>query len=315
MGVKFNDIKNAIVEGKIADEGCADGALMVRLAESFRDSDIIGIDITGEFISRVEERQRAGEFGNSFVYTYQRNLLQPIFEPNSISTTICNSTLHELWSYGDQANSVRGYLKEKFKQLTPGGRLVIRDVVGPENKYDTVFLKLSNIDGHNIDSADEEKLRAADTQLLSTESRFFRFALDFLADLRTQGRRGASTTLQYEKVNRKGTQYIKLSLKDAVEYLSRKDYHDNWNSEMNEEFAFWDITEWKIELEKVGFTIIHDNQAVPRFSGSYVNEWILRNRLQSCSTFFTENSAGQLVELPHPVTNMILVGEKPLLRK
>ena len=63
----------------------ADGAMMVRLAEAFPDSDIIGIDITGEFISQVEERQRAGEFKKSFVFAYQRNLLQPIFEENSIT--------------------------------------------------------------------------------------------------------------------------------------------------------------------------------------------------------------------------------------
>ena len=71
MDVKFNDIRGGVLEGKIVDEGCADGAMMVRLAEAFPDSDIIGIDITGEFISQVEERQRAGEFKKSFVFAYQ----------------------------------------------------------------------------------------------------------------------------------------------------------------------------------------------------------------------------------------------------
>lgn len=310
MDVKYGDIKDAIVEGKIVDEGCADGALMVRLAESFPDSDIIGIDITGEFVSRVEERQRAGEFASSFVHVYQRNILEPVFAANSINTTICNSTLHELWSYGNQAQSVRGYLKEKFRQLAVGGRLVIRDVVGPENKDELVYLKLSPLDGENISPDKQDDLLSADTKTLSTETKFYRFVHDFLSDLRQSSRRTADTKISFGVEQIKEVKYIKLRLKDAVEFLSRKDYHDNWESEMNEEFAFWDIKEWQSELEKVGFTIVHDNSASPKFSGAYTNDWIVKNRWQPCATIYKMNAEGKLIEQPYPVTNMVLVGEK-----
>jgi len=313
MDVKFGDIKNAVTEGKIVDEGCADGALMVRLAEAFRDSDIIGIDITGEFISRVEERQRAGEFGGSFMFVYQRNLLQPIFEPASIDTTICNSTLHELWSYGDQEKSVVGYLREKYRQLAPGGRLVIRDVVGPENKEDIVYMKLSSVDGESLDPTDTKALMGADTSTLSTETLFYRFAHDFMHDLRETGRRDDSTKLQFETESIDDVTYFKLRRKDAVEFLSRKDYHDNWASEMNEEFAFWDFGEWTEALTSVGFQIVHEDAVEPTFSKAYVNKWIVENRWQPCATIYKKNVEGKLVEQPYPVTNMVLVGEKPLV--
>lgn len=312
MDLKFNDIKQAVVEGKIVDEGCADGALMVRLAETFGDSDILGIDITGEFISRVEERQRAGEFGAAFVFVYQRNLLEPIFAPDSIQTTICNSTLHELWSYGKQKESVMGYLREKYRQLSIGGRLVIRDVVGPENKEDLVYLKLSSIDGENF-SSEDEALLTTDTARLSTEARFYRFVHDFLYELRQTKRRDKSTVIEYSIEEISTSKYFKMRLKDAVEFLSRKDYHDNWASEMNEEFAFWDFKEWQDALTKVGFNIVHDDYLKPTFSRAYVNKWIVQNRWQPCATIYKKNPEGELVEQPFPVTNMVLVGEKPLV--
>ena len=311
LDLKFADIKHAIKEGKIVDEGCADGALMVRLAQTFPDSDIIGIDITGEFVSRVEERQRAGDFGNSFVHVYQRNILEPIFADNSTDCVICNSTLHEVWSYGDGASSVRSYLAQKFAQLKPGGRLVIRDVVGPEDKDRTVYLKLQTTDGIAATAADEAVWKNAATSELSTEARFYRFAHDFLADMRGSGRRGNGTKLAYTVEERSGSRYIKLSLASAVEFLSRKDYHENWVSEMNEEFTFWDFAEWQTELRNVGFAIATDTAEPPQYSRAYQNEWIVKNRWEGTASLWVEGG-GMLVPYPFPITTMVLVGEKPL---
>jgi SAM-dependent methyltransferase len=128
--LKYLDIRNGIRSGRIVDEGCADGALLAEISRDFPDSDLFGIDLSAEFASRFHERQRAGEFGGAYVHFFHRNLLDRIFEPESIDTTICNSTLHELWSYAEQEKTVRAYLAEKFRQLRPGGRLIIRDVGG-----------------------------------------------------------------------------------------------------------------------------------------------------------------------------------------
>ena len=314
LDLKFADIKHAVKEGKIVDEGCADGALMVRLAQTFPDSDIIGIDITGEFVSRVEERQRAGDFGNSFVHVYQRNILEPIFNNNSTDCVICNSTLHEVWSYGDGATSVRSYLAQKFAQLKPGGRLVIRDVVGPEQKKQTVYMKLDNTDGISANETDEAIWKNTDTKALSTQARFFRFAEEFLRDMRDSGRRERETKIQYSVEEIEGETYIELSLASAMEFLSRKDYHENWVSEMNEEFTFWDFTQWQEELTAVGFLIAHDSNVPSTFSQVYQNEWIVKNRYEPCASLWVEKE-GTLEPFPFPVTTMVLVGEKPTAGK
>jgi hypothetical protein len=84
--------------------------------------------------------------------------------------------------------------------------------------------------------------------------------------------------------------------------MSRKDYTDNWESEMHETFTFWSIDDWKAELEKVGFVIASESQA-------YTNTWIVDNRLKGKVELYTEHS-GALQALPYPVTNMMLIAEK-----
>ena len=67
------------------------------------------------------------------------------------------------------------------------------------------------------------------------------------------------------------TRYVQLSMRDATEFLSRKDYTDNWQSEMHETFCFWDFDDWKRELQSVGFAIHPQSTA-------FTNTWIVDNR-------------------------------------
>ena len=308
---KANDVIPAILPGKIVDEGCADCALIGRLAAAFPDSDIIGIDITGEFIARCTERQRVGEFSQTFVSIYQRNLLSPIFKPESVTTTLCNSTLHEIYSYGNGEKSVREYLALKYAQLSKGGRLVIRDVVGPLQKETVVWLRLSETDGSNEEPLKQVQAEELPNYLsgLSTFARFIRFAEDFLAERRRDGLRKPVNKINYEIVSKDDVPYIKCTLKDAMEFLLTKDYTDNWQSEMHEEFTFWDFDQWQDALVHAGFTIVNDTASPARFSRAYVNQWILDHRILPCAALFT-NVDGTLVPYPFPSMNMVLVGEK-----
>lgn len=79
--LKYLDIQNAIKPGRIVDEGCADGALLAEISRDFPDSDLFGIDLSSEFASRFLERQRAGEFGGTYVHFFHRNLFDRVFEP------------------------------------------------------------------------------------------------------------------------------------------------------------------------------------------------------------------------------------------
>lgn len=305
--LKLREIRPGITAGKIVDEGCADGALLVALAKAFPDSDFIGIDIATEFIARAHERQRAGEFGGAFVHFHQRNLLQPIFEPASIDTTICNSTLHELWSYGDGEATVRAYLAEKFRQTRPGGSLVIRDVVGFAERDRRVFMSLDSTDGSNTDPDTDDAAApmaelAAHLGGLSTHARFLRFQRDFQTALREAGRLGAGKPVAAEALTVAGRSGFKLRFQDGIEFLTKMTYVDNWRAEMNESFAFWSLDEWKHALRDAGF-------AVDDASHAYLSAWRVEHDFKDKVRFYAD-AAGEAV-LALPPTNMVLVGRKP----
>jgi hypothetical protein len=305
LEVKYHDVKAAIVAGRIADEGCADGALLVPIARDFPDSDLIGIEITGEFIARCLERQRAMEYGGTYIHFHQRNITEAIFEPESIDTTLCNSTTHELWSYGQREKTLLPYLAEKFRQTRRGGRLVIRDVVGVENGEREVLLWCDAADGSN---ADIQKTCASSAALaqhvggLSTWARFQRFAVDFLADQRKNGERPADSAIRFTEVEHDGKRFYRLRLRDAMEFLLKKDYADNWNSELNEEFCFWSFSRWKQAIAEAGFRVVEG----AGMSRAYTSEWIVKHRFEGKVELLGEDGS----RLEWPVTNMVLVGEK-----
>ncbi len=303
--LKYDDIREAIRPGRIADEGCADGALLAEISRDFPDSDLFGVDLSAEFAGRFHERQRTGEFAGAYVHFFHRNLLDSLFEPDSIDTTICNSTLHELWSYGQQEKTVRGYLSGKFRQLRPGGRLVIRDVVGPENGGQRMFLHCSTTDGAAL-SGEEWKVQNHRTpdwlQPLSTYSRFLVFAHDFLPH-----RREAASAVDFEPARQGDLPGFNLSLRSAAEFLSKKDYLDNWQSELNEEFCFWSFSEWKQVLAETGFQILENPNQPAKGSRVYTSAWIVQKRFDTHVGLFSTEGA----PLPWPPTNMVLIVEKP----
>ncbi|MEK6846320.1 MAG: methyltransferase domain-containing protein [Nanoarchaeota archaeon] len=308
---KYTDIKNSIIPGKIVDEGCADGALLTLIAQDFTDSDLIGIELTGEFIARCQERQRAGEFGGTYVHFHQRNLMDGIFEENSIDTTICNSTTHELWSYGEQETTLQAYLKLKLNQTKRGGRILIRDVVGPEDKQQEVYMWCNEQDGSNEDVFKEcsgEEL-VSHLRGLSTYSRFHRFSRDYLADRRNSGHRGEETKVKYREEVVDGKKFIVLDLKTATEFMTKKDYVDNWKSELNEEFSFWDFSEWKSALKDAGFVVLENPNDIVESSRTYANSWIVQNRYVRKVELY-QKTEKSLKQMEYPVTNMVLVGEK-----
>jgi SAM-dependent methyltransferase len=300
--LKYLDIRDGLKPGRIVDEGCADGALLAEISRDFPDSDLFGIDLSAEFAGRFHERQRAGEFGGAYVHFFHRNLLDRLFEPESIDTTLCNSTLHEIWSYGEGEKSVRNYLAEKFRQLRPGGRLLIRDVVGPENGNLGISIWCADTDGQDVSAQQlaEHRGREADwLRGLSTRSRFRLFAMDFL---------GGGRPFPFIEAVHGDRTVFRLALWQAAEFLSKKDYADNWVSEMNEEFCFWSFSQWKKALSEAGFRIVENADQPDRGSRFYVNPWIVEHRYNGCVNLLGLDG----VPIDWPPNNMVIVAEKPL---
>ncbi len=90
-----------------------------------------------------------------------------------------------------------------------------------------------------------------------------------------------------------------LSLQPAMEFITKEDYTDNWQSEMNEAFCFWSFAEWQVALREAGFRVLEGSHA-------YTNEWRVKHRFAGRVALFALVGA----PLPWPVTNMVLVGEK-----
>lgn len=279
--LKFDDIKPFIVEGKIVDAGCSTGALVRLLAEAFPESDIIGIEATRKFY----EYCRLQEYPNPFVFFYRRNITDQNFRPHSMNTFIYSSVLHEVFSYLGE-RTLQRLIHHTFMQLAPGGRVVIRDVVGPEHPKKSVLLKLRSDDG----------TARGPIAKLSTYHKFFRFVNDF-----------HSRSIHFSEEKIRGETYIRLALRDAYEFLSKMTYTDNWESEMHETFTFYSFSAWRQLLEAEGFIVVEGSKA---FQNPYIVEKMYRPRAK----LFTLDRKSPVPEA-YPPTNMLLVGEKPHIRR
>jgi hypothetical protein len=294
--LKFSDTAPFIQPGRIGDIGCAAGS-WIKLAGAdarFRESDFYGIEVSRHLCELCRRRKENGEFENPFVFFSQKNAVTGLVFPQGSMNTIHTSSLtHEIESYGSHDDLLR-FIDNRYEELAPGGVWINRDVVGPENGEQIVLLWCDEADGNNENVEEvftEREALAAHLRQLSTKARFIRFHKDF--------RKAEGYTLRYEAVNVNGRPFFKLSLNDAMEFLSRKDYCDNWQSEMHETFCFWSFSDWKKHLVEKGF---HIHGA----SYEFTNDWIVKNRWEGRVQLLAED----LTPLPWPVTTMILVAEK-----
>jgi len=297
--MKYKDTSSFIQPGRIGDIGCAVGSWM-KLAckdERLRESDFYGIEVSRHLYEVCRQRKENGEFVNPFVFFSQKNAVTGlVFEPNSMNTIHTSSLTHEIESYGSRKDLLQ-FIKNRYDELVPNGVWINRDVVGPNEKDKEVYMLLNTKDGSNENPFFEFEVShelSVYLQSLSTYSRFLRFAKDFRC------KEGYQLLFKREKID--DTDYIKLSLKDAAEFLSRKDYTDNWQSEMHETFCFWDFEEWKNHLQEVGFMIHPESKA-------FSNQWIVDNRWKGKAELFVL-TGDTLTPHPYPETTMFLIGVK-----
>lgn len=304
--LKFSETRSFILPGRIGDIGCAVGS-WIKLATSeslLFESDFYGVEIARKLYDICQQRKENGDFNNTNVFFLRKNAVTGhVFQKGSMKTIHTSSLTHEIESYGNR-ESLLSFIKNRYEELLSGGVWINRDVVGPENKDQIVYLWLNDEDGINdfeVHSFSDKTSKKTYLDSLSTYARFFVFQREF--------RSAQKYLLPYSIENIQGKNYLKLSLKDACEYLSKKDYTDNWDSEMHESFCFFSYSEWVGIMKETGFLISPG-------SHSYSNPWIIENRYASKAEIYTTSSnlatqTADLIRMPYPVTNMLLVGVKP----
>ncbi|MDO8507904.1 MAG: transferase [bacterium] len=296
---KYSETSSFVKPGRIGDIGCAVGSWIKFACQDSRlaESDFYGIEVTRKLYDICEQRKDNGEFSSDYVFFSRKNAITGlVFEPDSMDSILTSSLTHEIESYGGRGDLLK-FIKNRAAELNEGGRWINRDVVGPDDGSKTVYLELNSSDGRNDDYdqaiGNRDKLKEY-LDGLSTYAKFLRFSKDF--------RKNESEQVKYEAVSIDNKNLIKLQLKDACEFVTKKDYTDNWQSEMHETFCFWSFDDWKQHLEKAGLKVHPQSKA-------FVNPWVIKKRVQGKVKLYTLQDK-TLNEIDYPVSNMVLVAEK-----
>jgi hypothetical protein len=292
---KWLQIKDFVRPGRILDIGCATGATLqlVDRDPRFHESDLIGVEVARHLYAECVHKKEQGLFSNPNVYFYQRNMLgSAVFPARSIDSTLTLALTHEIWSYADgsRPETVQRFADALYAHTAPNGVWINSDVCGPDEPDRSVVLHLDDSDGINPD--DVSSLEALDDPAayvgrLSTRARFFQFAHDF--------RRNAKVPFEYGMDGDR----IVIRLADAMDFLTRKDYVDNWLSETHEQFCGLNFAGWSAVAERAGFTIDPSSKA-------WRNDWVINNRIAPVASIATPDGT----PLDWPATHQLLIAHR-----
>jgi SAM-dependent methyltransferase len=309
---KWSAVREHVRPGRIVDVGCGAGAVL-ELADrepALRESDLIGVEVARHLFEECVHKKAQGFFTNPNVFFYRRNVLGgAVFAPRSVDTTLTFALTHEIWSYGDRMASLRRFVQAIYDHTVPGGVWINSDVCGPDGRDRTVRLRLSTTDGANPPAprTDLASLSPAEVATyvggLSTRARLDQFAVDYRFPFTY--RPGPDPSGPDAREPGSGTDptgsLVELTLGDAMDFLTRKDYTDNWLSETREQFCGLEYADWKALLADVGFE-------VDPASGPTRNDWIITNRLAPVAGLSTPDGR----PLDWPVTHVFLVARRPV---
>jgi SAM-dependent methyltransferase len=271
---KWDLIAPHVVAGVIVDLGCGPGSLLAAASRDGRlyESDLHGVEVSRSLYQEALHRRAMNYFSNPHTFLHHANVLQPgLFAPQSVHTTLTVSLTHEIRSYGSDED-LRTLLRQIRRHTAPGGIYVNLDVCGPDDPDRRVILRF---DAPANDSP-ETSIHA-----LNAQGRWRRFVHDW------QGPQAIWRQLDELR--------IQTTMRAAHEYVLHKDYPDNWDSEMHEEFGGWNFARWQAELVEAGWQVMPASRA-------YVNEWIVSNRLRELALLDADGRP-----LDWPVTNCLLV--------
>ena len=224
--------------------------------------------------------------------TYQRpnlryqtgDIADAAFPDASLDGVLDSSVLHHVTSFNDFSLArLTTCLRNQVAALRPGGVLIIRDFVVPDGP-ERVLLELPEQDGQTTGTIPE----------LSTAALFERFAGGF----RSSVHRAGGVPFTRAPARRAGCAGFELSLRDATEFILRKDYRADWETELLEEYTYYSQAQFEHTLRGLGLRLL---ASVPIH-----NPWIVEHRFRGKIALFDLARSA----LPFPPTNYFVVGEK-----
>jgi ubiquinone/menaquinone biosynthesis C-methylase UbiE len=259
------------VPGRIADLGAGSGISARDMALLFPDSEVIGIDLDPAMVDYANAHYHAPNLRFMVGDAEKANL-----PDDSLSAAFMSSTTHHLTSYGDGMFDVRHVhtaIRSAHRQIKLGGLFILRDFLVP-NGPEQVVLEIPVADG--------------------TAALFEKFAQDFRSSQHPR------SGVAYVAVNgaQAGWARFRVALRDATEFLLRKDYRESYEAEIKEEYTFMKQDEFERAFRDAGFRVLH--------SAPIYNDWIIENRFVGKARLF--DLSGK--PLPFPATNYLIVGEK-----
>tara|TARA_R110002096_G_scaffold401386_6_gene598321 strand:- start:61254 stop:63452 length:2199 start_codon:yes stop_codon:yes gene_type:complete len=266
-------------EGKIADMGMGSGTGSEALAALYPAMEVVGVDVEPTMVELAQERYTLKNL--SFVVG---DIAKAVFPEASIDGIVNSSVLHHVTSFnGYGAERASEALATQTKQLTERGILIVRDFVAP--KAQTVLLDLPDDDGDTYE----------DLSGLSTAALFEKFAATYRPLSDAPG--FAFETLEASDA-KPGCKRYRVAAVHAVEFVLRKDYRRDWDSELLEAYLYFAQPEFEQTYADMGLRVLA--------STAIWNPWIVRNRFEG--KFEWRSEEGAMLEFP--ATNYIIVGEK-----
>jgi len=179
---------------------------------------------------------------------------------------------------------------------------VSSDVFGPAEPQRPVRLTLCRTDGSNPPQVrgDLATLDAGECATyvgaLSTRARLNQFAHDF-GEHACPGYGFAPVTDEDPEAP---TSTVVCTLATAMEFLTRKDYTDNWVSECHERFTDMNLSSWTALLTRIGFELDPATHA-------WRNDWIVEHRFDPVASLADEQGRA----LAWPATHVLVVARRP----
>ena len=253
--------------GWLADMGMGSGSGTEALAALYPELRVTGVDINPEMVRIAQSKYELANLDFRV-----GDISQLCFGESTLDVVYNSSVLHHVTTFnGYDPSKAAETVKNQVKQLKNEGNLIIRDFLRPEPGL--VWLELPQ----------------------ETVPLFHRFSREFRA-LKPEPERG----FEFREIDcpEVGWRRFELERLYAVEFVLRKDYTADWETEVLEEYTYFTQAEFESTLRAQKLRLLA--------STPIRNPWIVRNRFEGQFRFLSLDGS----PLEYPPTNYLIVGEK-----